>query len=471
MSTPTVALRDTIAAMGDRVVVTDLQGERRSGAELVDNVDRLAGAIKQAAPPRPKVGLWYRNSAAAIEAFLAVEWLGGTRLPVDPAATEAEARAVFAAAKADIILCDAAHGCVLGDLAIVHDYGHPLAAKPQKPIEDLDPNFTLMIYPRAVTDGQLFGVPLSYGTWNAVIAVNVSLYRSGRYGIWNEATEVFLSAQQIMHGTGFLGTFPFLAMGLPQIIVHEFDVTAVPEAIDRYAVTATMFVPAMLQSLLDKSDQDPFRASSLRHLLYGGGPLTGEQIQRAAERFGPALTQVYGRVEGGWPISILDAAAHRAIQTGNSALLKSCGRPIAEVDTRLRPLPGMSSDQGELQVRCAMSSSDYVDADGWCRLGDVMRRDAQGYLYFERRLDRMINTGYHIYPDEIEVILAAAPGVAEASVVGEAHPRWGQSVIAYIVPNGEIAQQTLPDLLKERVSQRLAKYKVPREFRIVAQIP
>jgi fatty-acyl-CoA synthase len=118
MSTPTVALRDTIAAVGDRVVVTDLQGERRSGAELVDNVDRLAGAIKQAAPPRPKVGLWYRNSAAAIEAFLAVEWLGGTRLPVDPAATEAEARAVFAAAKADIILCDAAHGCVLRDLAI-----------------------------------------------------------------------------------------------------------------------------------------------------------------------------------------------------------------------------------------------------------------------------------------------------------------------------------------------------------------
>jgi feruloyl-CoA synthase len=67
--------------------------------------------------------------------------------------------------------------------------------------------------------------------------------------------------------------------------------------------------------------------------------------------------------------------------------------------------------------------------------------------------------------------LAAAPGVAEASVVGEAHPRWGQTVIAYIVPNGEIARQTLPDLLKERVSQRLAKYKVPREFRIVAQIP
>jgi acyl-CoA synthetase (AMP-forming)/AMP-acid ligase II len=316
------------------------------------------------------VGLWYRNSAAAIEAFLAVEWLGGTRLPVDPVATEAEARAVFAAAKADIVLCDAAHAALLGDLAVVHDNAHPFAAKAQEPIDDLDLNFPFMIYPRAVTDGQLFGVPLSYGNWHAIIDGNVSLYRSGRYGIWDEATEVFLSAQQIMHGTGFLGTFPFLAMGLPQIIAYEFDVTTVLEAIDRYAVTGTMFVPAMLQSFLDKSDQGPSQASSLRHLLYGGGPLTGEQIQRAAERFGPALTQVYGRVEGGWPISILDAEAHRAIQTGNSKLLKSCGRPIAEVDTRLRPLPGMPSDHGELQVRCAMSSSDYVDADGWCRLGD-----------------------------------------------------------------------------------------------------
>jgi acyl-CoA synthetase (AMP-forming)/AMP-acid ligase II len=269
VSTPTVALRDTIVAVGNRVVVTDLQGERRSGAELVDNVDRLAGAIKRVAPSRPKVGLWYRNSAAAIEAFLAVEWLGGTRLPVDPVATEAEARAVFAAAKADIVLCDAAHAALLGDLAVVHDNAHPFAAKAQEPIDDLDLNFPFMIYPRAVTDGQLFGVPLSYGNWHAIIDGNVSLYRSGRYGIWDEATEVFLSAQQIMHGTGFLGTFPFLAMGLPQIIAYEFDVTTVLEAIDRYAVTGTMFVPAMLQSFLDKSDQGPSQASSLRHLLYG----------------------------------------------------------------------------------------------------------------------------------------------------------------------------------------------------------
>ena len=66
--------------------------------------------------------------------------------------------------------------------------------------------------------GRLFAIPVSYANWRATMQANISLYRSGDYGPWLGEHECFLAAQQIMHGTGFVGTFPFLEMGLPQVL-------------------------------------------------------------------------------------------------------------------------------------------------------------------------------------------------------------------------------------------------------------
>ena len=118
-----------------------------------------------------------------------------------------------------------------------------------------------------------------------------------------------------------------------------------------------------------------------------------------------------------------------------------------------------------------MTSRDFTDADGWCSLGDVMRRDDAGYLYFQRRLDRMINTGYHVYPDEVESVLASVAGVGAALVRGEPHPRWGQMVVAYVVADASAESHVLVDEVKAALSDRLARYKIPREIRVVAALP
>jgi len=325
-----------------------------------------------------------------------------------------------------------------------------------------------MIYPRGVTGGELHGIPLSYHNWAAIMDTNIALYRSGRYGQWDEGSEVFLSAQQVMHGTGFLGTFPFLALGLPQVLVGRFEAAAVVAAMTRHGVTATMFVPAMLRGFVAKARVD--QGIKVRHLLYGGGPASPEDVIAAVDLLGPVLTQVYGRVEGGWPLAILDAADHARLQM-RPELIRTFGRPIAEVDVRLRPLVDGDTANGELVVRSAMTSRDYADAEGWCSLGDVVRRDGDGYLSFERRLDRMINTGYHVYPEEIEAVIESLDGVAHARVVGEPHPRWGEMVVAYVVPRGDVARSALAGALPDAVAARLARYKVPREFRMVAELP
>jgi len=469
MSYSAILLRDALRRAAGRPILFDVDGQSRSADALVAGVDRLAGAMVASVGEGARVGLWYRNSFAAIEAFLAVEWIGGTRIPVDPEASAEEAQAVFRAANVGIMLADHEHAALLGPDAVVHDDCEPLAGPPLDPAADVDPERCLMIYPRGVTRGELNGIPLSYRNWAAIMDTNVALYRSGRYGCWNESSEVFLTAQQIMHGTGFLGTFPFLAMGLPQVLIGRFEAASVVAAMARHAVTGTMLVPAMLRSLVAAIRPD--HGLKLRHMLYGGGPTSPDDVIAAIDLLGPVLTQVYGRVEGGWPLAILGPADHALLRKERPDLIGSFGRPIAEVETRLRPLDHGDSAIGELVVRSAMTSRDYADAAGWCSLGDVVRRDRDGYLSYQRRLDRMINTGYHVYPEEIEAVIAALDGVAQTRVIGEPHPRWGEMVVAYVVARGDVAESALAAALPQAVASRLARYKVPREFRMVAELP
>lgn len=92
---------------------------------------------------------------------------------------------------------------------------------------------------------------------------NMALYTSGRLGPWRGESERFLAAQQIMHGTGFVGTFPFLEMGLPQVLLDAFDATRLLDAIERYRATATVLVPGMLNRLVEAAEQRPGAAASI----------------------------------------------------------------------------------------------------------------------------------------------------------------------------------------------------------------
>jgi acyl-CoA synthetase (AMP-forming)/AMP-acid ligase II len=266
-----------------------------------------------------------------------------------------------------------------------------------------------------------------------------------------------------MHGTGPIGSFPFLRMGLPQIVLERFAAEDVLDACERFGGTATFFVPGMLTRLAEASRGRP--PTGLRRVLYGGAPIAVHEIRDAADRLGPVLTQLYGRFEGGWPLATLDVADHAAIVSGDDGRAGSCGRPIAEVEVRLRPVPG-NAEGGELQVRSDMVVADYADPDGWCALGDLAVRDADGYVHLRGRLDGMINTGsYHVYPGEVEEGLTAVEGVREARVAGEPDPTWGQAVTAYVVADGDGGE--VRARIAEELPRRLAKYKIPKAVHIV----
>jgi acyl-CoA synthetase (AMP-forming)/AMP-acid ligase II len=464
-------IRTALREAADRPLLSDVRGNVRTGRTLAERVDRVAGALATRGLVRGRIGICHENSLAAFEAFLAVEWLGATRVPVDSGVPASEARAVFDAAEVDAVLADGPRAESLGGDVLVHDDESPLDGPAWSDEVRVEPETPLVLYPRAVSGGRLFGVPTSYRNWQSVMDINRSLFRGGWYGSLFGDDERFLSVQQLMHGTGMVGSFPFLHMGLPQVVLPRFDPEVMLDAVSRHGITATFTVPGMLTRLADVA-RGPL---PLRHTLYGGAPIDLAEIRRLLTVLGPSLVQLYGRFEAGWPLAVLGHDDHAAILAGDDEVGSSCGRPVPDVDLRLRPLPGRPDGQGELQTRNGMVAQEYRDPDGWCSLGDVASLDQRGYLHLAGRLDRMINTGsYHVYPEEVEEAVAAVPGVKAVRVTGEPDPVWGDVVTAYLVTEGSGDDPTGDDLthaIRTALLERLAKYKIPKVIKLVDQLP
>lgn len=459
------ASRQAVTAVGDRVLLVRPDGHEVTGQQVEARTTGLALALSQHGLAGQRIGLWSWNSAAAIEAHLATEWIGATRVPVDPGAPPAEAAAVFTAAGVAGVVVDAAHATDAPAGALVHDDDGPLSATGTLEAREIPPGTTHLLYPRMAAEGRFLAVPISYANWAACMSVNAELYQGGRYGQGFDDSERFLTVQQIMHGTGMLGTFPFIHMGLPQVILPRFDAAAVLEAAARHRATATFMVPGMVTRLADAAASAGAslpRAGGLRRIIYGGAPIAADDLIRAIGILGAVLVQVYGRFEGGWPLAILGPADHDQLAAGPSPHAGSCGQPIPQTGLRIRPTPGHDAPWGELCVRNDMVVTDWADPDGWCGLGDLARLDDDGYLYLGPRLDGMINTGsYHVYPQEVHDAITALPYVQAALVRGEDDPVWGQAVTAYVVAAPD-APAELDQRIREALRQRLAPYKIPK---------
>jgi fatty-acyl-CoA synthase len=108
--------------------------------------------------------------------------------------------------------------------------------------------------------------------------------------------------------------------------------------------------------------------------------------------------------------------------------------------------------------------------DGWFRTGDLGTIDSAGYVFVsERRTDLIVSGGANVYPSEVEDRIAAVPGVVEVAVVGAAHERWGQTVVAVVVregPDNPTEEQVL-----EACRTHLAGYKKPTHVYFIEALP
>ncbi len=288
-----------------------------------------------------------------------------------------------------------------------------------------------------------------------------------------DETHTALAATQLMHISALAcALIPQLLCGGTVCLLPAFDAVAALNAIERWRCTGILILPAMLRFVVEEQGRNPRDVGSVRLCIAGGDtvPVTLQQNFRAL--FGVPVRELYGMTET-VPITCIREDAPR---------IGSIGPAVGAVDTRVADLTGTIAADGqcgELQVQSLANCVGYWDDpqataaafdDGWLRTGDLVRRDPDGFFWFEGRVKQIIiRGGSNISPQEVEEALYHHPAVLEAGVIGMPDPVHGERVIAFVaLRDGFTAgEQELRDLVRSRI----ADYKTPERVLFLPALP
>jgi long-chain acyl-CoA synthetase len=314
----------------------------------------------------------------------------------------------------------------------------------------------------------------------------VTMVQQFLLGILRDAceTDVMLHTAPIAHGTASVG-LAHLAVGAAQSFPTStgFDPAHIFGLVEKLKVTSSFLAPTMVQMLLQSPERERFDISSLKNIVYGGGPMYVELLKQALAGFGPVFHQIYGQGEAPMTCAAMPKWEHRT--DGDAAMtrrLASAGREMPAVMIRIvddddRPLG--ANEAGEIVVRGDLVMSGYWNQPeasaetlrgGWLHTGDIGHLDEHGYLYItDRKKDLIISGGSNIYPREIEEVLLQHAAVSEACVVGVPDNRWGEAVKAVVVlrPDAVADESALIAFCQERI----ASYKKPKSIEFVSALP
>ncbi|MHB8695168.1 MAG: class I adenylate-forming enzyme family protein [Solirubrobacteraceae bacterium] len=291
--------------------------------------------------------------------------------------------------------------------------------------------------------------------------------------------EAALITYPLSHIGGINFSFMVGSQGSPVVVLPDFDPAAVIDAVSRYNIVALPVVAPMLEAILTHPAATRDRLRSVRTVIYGAAPMPPELVRRAQDLLGCDFVHVYGMTEC-TIITTLPPKDHFPIGTSRAL---SVGRPVAHVELQIRDPEGRPlgpGEVGEVVVRSPVIMSGYwrrpeataasFSADGWFRTGDAGELDDAGYLFLRDRIDdTFISGGENIYPAEIERVLTQHPTVHEAAVVGVPDERWGSVPAACLVVSEPEAFD--PEVLRRHAEDHLARFKVPRRFVLVDDLP
>lgn len=267
---------------------------------------------------------------------------------------------------------------------------------------------------------------------------------------------------------------PALHVGATTTLMSRFEPGAFLGLLQTMRPTLTLLVPATISALLAHPAWAEADVSSLR-MVNTGSSIVPVPLLEAWHARGVPAGQVYGSTETA-PIAICLQAQDARRKVG------SAGRPAMFCEARLVAADGRVIDGdevGEIQVRGPnlmrayhrdpAATADAFDGE-WFRTGDLARRDGEGFYWVVgRSKELIISGGENIYPAEVEQVLIECPAVAEAAVVGEPDPQWGEKPVAVIVlrAGASISESEVLALF----DGRLARYKRPRRVVFVDSLP
>jgi 2-furoate---CoA ligase len=432
---------------------------RLTYAELLERARRVAGGLAELGVERGgRVTAVVKPRRQSVELYWACQWLGAVFVPLSHRSSQA-----------DLDYC-------------VHDAGsqahfaldaEPPTAGPHPGAHDLDEGeLSLLLYTSGTT-GRPKGVPRSHRADRAA-GLSQVVQHGYRFG------DRTLGAMPLYHTMGIHSLLAMHHAGGCYVCQPAWDPGAALVLIERERLTSLYLAPTLFHDLVRHPRGTEHDVSSVEAVCYAGAAMTSALVEDCDRLFEPRVfVNHYGSTE------IYTFTVHR----DQRAKPGCAGRAALNARIRLvRPYPDAGPDDvvepGEDgQIVCHLSSDEAfahywnrADADekalrgGWYLTGDLGRLDADGDLWLVGRLDDMITSGgENIHPLEVEEVLARHPGVREVAVVGTADDRWGQRVVAYVVPEGEVSADELDAHCL--ASESLARFKRPREYRFMEELP
>lgn len=472
----------------DRLALIDAaENKRYTYRELNRRANRLANYLRRELrlAKGERAAILAMNCIQHLDLFFALGKIGGIFVPLNYRLAASELARILGDSRPRVLIygqefketvealgetCDIEHRVAIGQgLPCSSRYEEIMAGSPDVPPEEtelgLDDPYAILY--TGGTTGLSKGVVLSHGMilWNSVNTILRDL----------APRDVSLAHAPLFHTGGLnVYTVPLFHLGGTVVLMRAWDVEQAIDLIERERITVMFAVPTQWRMMLESPRFQSADFSSVRFFVTGGAPCPLSIIE-AFRRKGVILKQGYGLTEVGPGCFALDP---------EDAFRKagSIGRPNFHIDARIVDESGREvgvNRIGELILRGPSVCSGYWNdpqataeamRDGWFYTGDLARVDEEGCFYIVgRKKDMFISGGENVYPAEVENILNSHPQVVEAAVIGVPDEKWGEVGMAFVVPRP--GEKLNCDELVEFCRGKLAKYKVPRYFEIVDELP
>jgi crotonobetaine/carnitine-CoA ligase len=446
-------------------------GRDHTYADVDGAANRVAWVLheRHAVRKGDRVGVFMDNRPEYFAALFGIHRLGAVCVPCSTHCTPAELAFQLVHAGVAVTFVDSANepvwraaaervplpAILAEDLQAITG-SFPGATSP--PVEVTPADLATIMYTSGTT-ARPKGVMFSHGNLRVAAETAVNAFR------W-AAGDRYLHYFPLSHSNGGIhGVMPAILAGATLVMIPKFSASRFGQQLDELGITMTAVNATNVRMLM----RHPVTAHDRSHRAWRmmlGLSLAEQEIVAFEQRFGTRLCPTYGLTEGNSIAVIGEPVGPR--RPG------SAGRVVAGYEVRLPGVVGEAEVRSHLPHGVTMGyfrdpgQTAEVYRDGWVRTGDVLRVDADGYLWFvERAKDMIKRSGFNVAPAEVERVIEGVSGVGEVAVVGVPDGVREEAVVAFVVADGPL---NVDDVI-EACRRELAGYKVPGAVHVIGEIP
>ncbi|SEF78127.1 long-chain-fatty-acid--CoA ligase FadD [Vibrio hangzhouensis] len=294
--------------------------------------------------------------------------------------------------------------------------------------------------------------------------------------VLNEGRELVVTALPLYHVFALtVNCLLFIEMGGQNLLItNPRDIPGFIKELQKYPFTAITGVNTLFNALLNNEDFHELDFRGLRLSVGGGMAVQRAVAEQWKKSTGCLLLEGYGLTE----CSPLVAAYPHDLAEYNGSI----GLPVPSTEVRIvdeEGNPVTDDSKGELQVRGpqvmqgywqrAEATKEVINQEGWLSTGDIVQFDDEGFLHIvDRKKDMILVSGFNVYPNEIEDVVALNDKVLEVAAIGEANEASGEIVKIFVVKKD--ASLTKEELI-DHCRQHLTGYKIPKRVEFREDLP